>query len=53
MTHEEADVVKELEERLRFEAPLADISSRFVNLPADEIDSEIKKVSPDKQRGFS
>jgi formate hydrogenlyase transcriptional activator len=31
----------ELEERLRFETLLAEISARFVNLPADRIDSEI------------
>ena len=49
----EADLIKELEERLRFETLLTDISARLVNLPADQIDSEIKKVSQDKQRGFS
>ena len=32
----------ELEERLRFETLLAEISARFVNLPADRIDSEIE-----------
>ena len=31
----------ELEERLRFETLLTDISTRFVNLPADRIDGEI------------
>ena len=31
-----------LEERLRFETLLAEISARFVNLPADRIDSEIE-----------
>ena len=31
-----------LEERLRFETLLAEISARFVNLPADQIDSEIE-----------
>ena len=30
-----------LEERLRFETLLAEISSRFVNAPADQIDGEI------------
>jgi len=30
-----------LEERLRFEALIADLSSKFVNLPADEVDREI------------
>jgi len=33
-----------LEERLRFETLLAEISARFVNLPADRIDGEIKDV---------
>jgi hypothetical protein len=32
----------ELEERLRFETLLAEISSRFVNVPATEVDREIK-----------
>jgi hypothetical protein len=31
----------ELEERLRFETMLADFSSKFVNLPAGEVDREI------------
>jgi formate hydrogenlyase transcriptional activator len=31
----------ELEDRLRFETLLTDISARFVNLPADQIDGEI------------
>jgi hypothetical protein len=53
MTHSEAYLSKEVEERLRFETLLPDISPRFVNLPADQIDDEIKKVSPDKKRGFS
>lgn len=30
-----------MEERLRFETLLADLSTRFVNLPADEIDTQI------------
>lgn len=33
-----------LEERIRFEALLAETSSHFVNLPADKIDSEIKET---------
>jgi formate hydrogenlyase transcriptional activator len=33
---------KSLEERLRFETLLSEISTRFINLPADEIDSGIK-----------
>jgi formate hydrogenlyase transcriptional activator len=44
MTHAEADLVKELEERLRFETLLADISARFVNCPADQIDGEIEEA---------
>ena len=31
----------ELEERLRFETLIADLSSKFVNLPADQVDREI------------
>ena len=42
MAQSEADLLKELEERLRFETLLADISARFVNLPADQIDTEIE-----------
>lgn len=33
----------ELEERLRFEQLTSDLSGRFVNLPSDEVDSEINK----------
>ncbi len=33
---------KALEERLRFESLLADISGRFINLPVDRVDDEIK-----------
>ena len=36
------DLQQELEERLRFETLLAGISARFVNLPAERIDSEIE-----------
>jgi len=31
-----------LEERLRFETMLSDLSARFINLPADQVDSEIE-----------
>ena len=31
-----------LEERLKFETLLAELSARFINLPADRIDSEIE-----------
>jgi len=44
MTHSQADLLKELEERLQFETLLADISARFVNLPADQIDDEIEEA---------
>jgi hypothetical protein len=53
MTHVESELLKELEERLWFETLLADISARFVNLLTEQIDGEIKKVPPDKKRGFS
>ena len=53
MMRAEVDLIKELEERLRFETLLTDISARLVNLPTNQIDSEIKRVSQDKQRGFS
>jgi len=32
----------ELAERLRFETLLVEISGRFVNVPADQVDSEIE-----------
>jgi formate hydrogenlyase transcriptional activator len=44
MTRAEAELLEELEERLRFETLLADISARFVNLPADQIDGEIEEA---------
>ena len=31
-----------LEERLRFERLLSDLSARFVNIPPDRVDSEIE-----------
>ena len=37
-------VTPELEDRLRFETLLADISSRFVNVPADCVDQEIQNA---------
>lgn len=33
----------QIQERLRFETMLADLSTRFVNLPADQIDAEIEQ----------
>lgn len=47
MRRAKADLIKELEERLRFETLLTDISARFVNLPADQIDSEIEEAQRD------
>jgi len=41
MNLEAANLRTDLEERLRFEMLLADLSSKFVNLPADEVDGEI------------
>ena len=37
-------VTPEVEERLRFETLLTDISSRFVNVPADCVDQEIQNA---------
>ena len=36
------DLQIELQERLRFETLVSDISARFVNVPADQVDSEIE-----------
>ena len=41
MTFENTNPQAELEERLRFETLLADLSARFVNVPAGEVDREI------------
>ena len=41
MSQETTNLHAELEERLRFETLLADLSSRFVNLPTAEVDREI------------
>ena len=37
-------LVAELEERLRFETLLSDLSARFINLAADDVDNEIEAV---------
>jgi hypothetical protein len=37
----EHDLRAELEERLRFETLLADLSAKFVSVPADRLDDEI------------
>ena len=42
MANSESNLEHELEERLRFETLLAEISARFVNLPTDRIDGEIE-----------
>lgn len=41
MSLEDTSVYAELEERLRFETLIADLSSIFVNLPATDVDREI------------
>ena len=41
MSAVELNLIQELEVRLRFETLLADLSSKFVNLPAGEVDREI------------
>ena len=38
---------REFEERLRFETLLSDVSSRFVNVPAERVDEEIKNAQRD------
>jgi formate hydrogenlyase transcriptional activator len=42
MNAKDTDLGAELEERLRFETLIADLSSKFVNLPAGEVDREIE-----------
>ena len=44
MTHSEDTLRAELEERLRFEALLADLSARFVHVPADQVDRMIEEA---------
>src|SRR5439155_1586894 len=39
---ERSRLVGELEERLRFETLLSDLSARFIHLPADDVDKEIE-----------
>jgi len=45
---ESADLQAELEDRLRFETLLAELSARFVNLPPDQVDQAIENAL----RGF-
>ena len=40
----EPDRQAKLEERLQFETLLADLSSRFVNVPPDQVDREIAEA---------
>jgi formate hydrogenlyase transcriptional activator len=42
MNESEINLQTELEGRLRFETLLADLSSRFINLPADQVDDNIE-----------
>ena len=44
MTRAEDALRAELEERLRFEALLADLSARFVHVPADQVDGLIEEA---------
>ena len=44
MTRAEDALRAELEERLRFEALLADLSARFVHVPADQVDHMIEEA---------
>jgi PAS domain S-box-containing protein len=36
------EMIETLQERLRFEALLSDLSARFINLPAEQVDQEIE-----------
>lgn len=42
MRQPETDMLSDIKEQLKFETLLTEISARFVNLPADEIDSRIE-----------
>lgn len=39
-----AKSMESLEERLKFETLLAEISARFINIPADRMDREIERA---------
>ncbi|HUJ16529.1 MAG TPA: sigma 54-interacting transcriptional regulator [Nitrospirota bacterium] len=41
MNHKEKDLTQELSERLRFETMLTEISTGFINIPADQLDRAI------------
>ena len=47
MTSEQATLHQALQDRLRFEAMLSDLSSRFVGLPSGEVDREIEHALRD------
>ena len=42
MTQEDASLRAEFEEQLQFEMLLTEISARFINLPAEQVESEIQ-----------
>ncbi len=44
MTQSEAELREEIEDRLRFEKLLADLSARFVGLPTDQVDMAIEEA---------
>jgi formate hydrogenlyase transcriptional activator len=44
MSQTHQDLRQALEERLRFETLMADLSAQFVNLPADQVDSAIEEA---------
>jgi formate hydrogenlyase transcriptional activator len=44
MTQEKAILRAELEEQLKFEMLLTEISARFINLPAEQVESEIQNA---------
>jgi len=53
MSPETTNPRPELEERLRFETLIADLSSKFINLPAGEVDREIEDAQRRDPGGFS
>jgi hypothetical protein len=44
MRHTRTDLKHQLEAQLRFESLLADISARFVNFPAEQVDNAIEEA---------
>lgn len=44
MEQSERELRRELEERLRFESLISELSARFVNLPPEAVDSEIERA---------